>query len=157
MRKSIIAIPVLLFTLTSAHASSPTSGVYTQRVHQGMAVTVREISKSLKIHHFKIVQEIDIGKKVAMAHKLLHFKNYNLNHLSGTRAIVFCNPVLFNMVTNDDPDMAAICPLHVTLTSKGGWTTIQYARASVIAEGTPAEGAARKVEADVIAALETVK
>ena len=157
MRKSIFAVPALLFTFASAHAAMPAPGVYTQRVHHSMVVTVRDVSKSLKMHHFKIVQEIDIGKKVAIAHRKLHFKNYNMNHLSDARAIVFCNPVLFNMVTNADPDMAAICPLHVTLTSKDGWTTIQYARASHIAEGTPAEDAARKVETDVIAALEAVK
>ncbi len=158
MRKSMFAVSALLFALSAAPAAmAASSGVYTRTVHQGMAVTMKALSRSLAMHHFKIVMKMDIGKKVAFAHRKLHFAHYNMNHLSDVRTIIFCNPVMFNALTNADPDMAAICPLHVTLTTKQGWTTIQYARAGYIAAGTPAEGVARRIESTVVSAINATK
>ncbi len=43
---------------------------------------------------------------------------YNRSKLSAIRSMVFCNGWYANQVSNKDPHMLALCPLHMTLIEK---------------------------------------
>jgi hypothetical protein len=45
------------------------------------------------------------------------------------------------------PATAAACPLHITLPHKDGLSTVNFARPSAIAAGSPGEAPAQKLEA----------
>ena len=81
---------------------------------------------------------------------------YNRSGLDGIRSMVFCNAWYANQVSNADPSMLALCPLHITLVEKQGNTTILFARPSEIAQGSAAVDIARELEDSVIQALESV-
>ena len=69
--------------------------------------------------------------------------------------MVFCNGWYANQVSNADPDMLALCPLHITLVEQGGSTRILFVKPSAVAQGSEAEALAGELEqavADAIAA-----
>ena len=86
---------------------------------------------------FYLFYELNIGKNLA------NFSGkwgdeYNQSGLSAIRSIVFCNGWYANQVSNKDPKMLGLCPLHMTLIEKDGKTTALFNRPAVIAEGSPA-------------------
>jgi uncharacterized protein (DUF302 family) len=67
--------------------------------------------------------------------------------------MVFCNGWYANQVSNKDPSMLALCPLHMTLIEKDGSTTALFARPTVIAADSPASGILQELESEVITAI----
>lgn len=111
------------------------------------------IYKSLEDNRFFVVFEPDIQKNLS------HFaerwgEDYNRNGLEGIRSMMFCNGWYANAVSNADPDMLALCPLHITLVQKDGVTRILFARPTVIAADSKAQEVAREIEQGVSKALD---
>ena len=69
------------------------------------------------------------------------------------KSMVFCNVWYANQVSNKDPSMLALCPLHMTLIEKDGSTTALFARPTVIAADSPARGILADLESEVITAI----
>ena len=82
-------------------------------------------------------------------------KDFNLNQLEGIKSMVFCNGALAVKISNADPTMLAMCPLHLTLTQKAGRAFILFVRPSFIARGSKAEASAKELEEKVIKAIES--
>ena len=82
-------------------------------------------------------------------------KNFNLNRLEGIKSMVFCNGPLAVKISNADPTMLAMCPLHLTFTQKAGRVTVLFVRPGVIAQGSKAEAPAKELEEKVIKAIES--
>ena len=78
---------------------------------------------------------------------------YNRSKLSAIRSMVFCNGWYANQVSNKDPSMLALCPLHMTLIEKDGNTTALFVRPTVIAADSPAKGILSELESEVISAI----
>jgi len=149
MKRLILA--ATLFVAGSAFAGSP--AVYEKSVNQALDVTYSNVNKALEDNGFRVVFEVDIGENLSkIAGKL--GDNYNKNKLSGIKSIVFCNGKFANQISNLDPSMLAICPLHATLTHKDGVTTVLFVRPSAVAQGSPAAKAALDLENASIKALE---
>lgn len=111
------------------------------------------VYKSLEDNMFFVVFEPDIQKNLS------HFaerwgEDYNRNGLEGIRAMIFCNGWYANAVSNADPDMLALCPLHITLVQKDGVTHILFTRPTVIAADSKALEVAREIEQGVSKALD---
>lgn len=107
----------------------------------------------LENHRFYVVFEPDIQSSLGrMAEKW--GENYNRNHLQGIRSMVFCNGWYANEVSNADPDMLALCPLHITLVQQAGKTRVLFTRPSIIASGSEAESIAAELETAVSEALD---
>ena len=111
------------------------------------------VYKSLEDNSFFVVFEPDIQKNLG------HFaerwgKDYNRNGLEGIRSMIFCNGWYANAVSNADPDMLTLCPLHITLVQKHGMTRILFTRPTVIAAGSKALPVAREIEQGVSKALD---
>lgn len=111
------------------------------------------VYKALEDKRFYVVFEPNIQKNLS------HFakrwgEDYNRNRLEGIRSMVFCNGWYANAVSNADPDMLALCPLHITLVQKDGMTRILFVRPTVIAADSKARSVAREIEQEVSKALD---
>ena len=80
--------------------------------------------------------------------------DYNRNLLEGITSLVFCSGWYVNQVSNLDPQLLGLCPLHVTLTHKAGVTTVLFNRPTAIAQGSPAVKVLKEAEDEVIQAIE---
>jgi len=111
------------------------------------------VYKALENNNFFVVFEPDIQKNLSFFAERWG-DNYNRNKLEGIRSMIFCNGWYANAVSNADPDMMALCPLHITLVQKDGVTRILFSRPTVIAAGSKALSVAREIEQDVSKALD---
>jgi len=111
------------------------------------------VYKALENHNFFVVFEPNIQKSISQFAERWG-KDYNRNGLEGIRAMVFCNGWYANAVSNADPDMLALCPLHITLVQKNGVTRILFTRPTVIAADSKALTVAREIEQGVSKALD---
>lgn len=111
------------------------------------------VYKALEDNNFFVVFEPDIQKNLSFFAERWG-DNYNRNKLEGIRSMIFCNGWYANAVSNADPDMMALCPLHITLVQKAGVTRILFSRPTVIAAGSKALSVAREIEQDVSKALD---
>lgn len=153
MNKLMLVLIGALFAV-SAHASTAT--VFEQSAKMPLDQAVKQVKHSLKAHHFKVVAEIPISKKLAK-HAKAWGKEYNQNHLQGIYGIVFCNGKIANAVSDKDPAMMGACPLHLTIVEKNGMATVLFDRPTAIGKQSAAEPVLqkmeRKVEGAIVAAL----
>ena len=127
--------------------------IYEKAVKGKMETTYSQVFNALENNGYYVVFEPNIGKNLA------HFKqrwgkDYNKNNLESIRSMVFCNAWYANQVANADPQMLALCPLHISLVHKEGVTRILFVRPSLVATGSAAEKVALELEQDVIRTIE---
>lgn len=142
---------LMLFLLPTTGFSADT--VYKLTVDRSVNEVYDKIYAGLESAKFFVVFEPNVGKNIAGFAKRWG-DDYNQNKLSAIRAMVFCNAWYVNQVSNNDPDMLGLCPLHLTVIGRDGKTSILFNRPSVIAEGSPAYTIIKQVENEVIAAIE---
>ena len=80
--------------------------------------------------------------------------NYNRKRLSGIRSMVFCNAWYANAISNVEPGLLSLCPLHITLFHKAGTTSIVFTRPTHTGTGSKATVLLKELEADVSKAIE---
>jgi len=128
------------------------STVYEQTIDKPVAEVYRSVYKSLEQAKFFVIFEPNIGANLAGFAKKWG-DDYNRNELTAIRSLVFCNGWYANQVSNKDPAMLGLCPLHMTLYEKNGRTTALFNRPTVIAKNSPAHKLLQTVEQEVIAAI----
>lgn len=143
---------LLLGFLSAVWAESPM--IYEKQVKGEMEKTYKQVFDALENNGYFVIFEPNIGKNLA------HFqqrwgKDYNKNNLEAIRSMVFCNAWYANQVSNTDPQMLALCPLHISLVHKEGVTRILFIRPSLVATGSAAEKVALELEQDVIRTIES--
>lgn len=111
------------------------------------------IYRHLESNRFYVVFEPDIQGNISQFAERWG-EDYNRNALEGIRAMVFCNGWYANQVSNADPDMLALCPLHITLIQQLGRTRVLFVRPTMITAGSKAESVARDIEAAVVGAID---
>lgn len=112
----------------------------------------QQVYAALEEHRFFVVFEPDIQRNLAGFAERWG-DDYNRNKLDGIRSMVFCNAWYANQVSNADPAMMALCPLHVTLIHKAGETRVLFISPVAVAKGSGAEAIARELEAAVVEAM----
>ena len=158
---SFRTILVLFFFSTSlwasetapAAATATESRVYKKTVKADFTETYKKVFTSLENNGYFVLIEPNIGKNLSN-YEQRWGKNYNKNELEAIRSLVFCNGWYANEISNLDPDMLALCPVHITLTHKKGITAILFVRPSQVAADSPAKDIAEELEQDVIRAIE---
>jgi hypothetical protein len=145
----MIALSLLLLGACVVHAAD---NVFVLRVDKPVDAIYDTLYKSLEDAHFFVVLEPNIGKNISRFSERWG-ENYNRNELSAIRSMVFCNGWYANEVSNRDPEMLALCPLHLTLVEKDGSTRALFARPTVVGAGSPALEVLQELEADVIRAI----
>ncbi len=123
--------------------------VFVQKVSKPLAEVYKRLFTMLENNGYFIIFEPNIGRNLA------HFakrwgKDYNKNKLQEIRSMVFCNGWYANQVSNYDPDMMALCPLHITMIQKEGLTRVLFIRPSQVSKNSQANRVATELEQDVI-------
>ena len=143
---------VLVLLAGLLHAGSP--GVRVWTTSQDLETTYNSVYKSLEEKRFFVVFEPNIGRNLARFSERWG-DDYNRSALNGIRSMVFCNAWYANQVSNLDPDMLALCPLHVTLYRKDSDTRIVFVRPGHVGQGSAAQSLLLELENDVASAIET--
>lgn len=153
MHKLFLTITLTLWTLLGMNhvCLAEQNSVYQAEVKADFDVTYKKVYEALENNRFFVVFEVDIGAN--LANFGAKWKDYNLNKLDRIKSMVFCNGWYANQVTNADPDMLALCPLHVTMTHKDGMTRVLFVRPDMVAKDTKAESVAKELTQDVIKAI----
>jgi len=147
-------LAVFLFALAGmAQAFADTPNVRVWNVDKDLDTTYQAVYDSLENSRFFVVFEPDIqGNISGFAERW--GEDYNRNKLEGIRAMIFCNGWYANAVSNADPDMLALCPLHITLIQKDGATRVLFVRPTAVAKGSKAMSVAKEIEQDVAKAID---
>lgn len=145
---SIVTIVFLM--ISSANAQNDT--VFKITSDKKMSDVYGNVYAALEQARFFVVFEPNIGKNLAgFADRW--GDEYNQNELSGLRSMVFCNGWYANQVSNKDPDMLGMCPLHLTLYEKNGKTTALFNRPTALSINSPAFKLFQEIEDTVINAI----
>ena len=155
--------PAVAATAAPAPAPAPESApeaarprpanVYVRTVKAPLGRIYKQIFTSLENNGYFVIVEPNIGRNLS------HFakrwgKDYNRNRLDAIRSMVFCNGWYANQISNADPSMLALCPLHITLIHKEGETRVLFVRPGQVAYDSPAHAVALELEQDVIRSIE---
>ena len=150
MRKLLL----ILLMWVSPFAQAADETVFSHSINKPLNEVYDRVYKELEQQGFYVVFEANIGKNLSnFADKW--GEDYNRSKLDGIRSLVFCNGWYANQVSNADPAMLAICPLHITLIEKAGATTALFVRPAVIAANSPAHAVLSQVETKIINAIRT--
>lgn len=151
MHKRLLVIVLLAFSQLAC-AGNP--AVFEKSAKVPLIQAVKAVSTQLDEAGYAVVDELEISENLKrMAQKW--GDDYNRNHLEGITSLVFCSGWYVNQVSNLDPQLLGLCPLHVTLTHKAGVTTVLFNRPTAIAEGSRAQKTLKEAEDEVIKAIET--
>jgi len=143
----------LLASMAVSAAPAEVAGVYEWRVVTDLETTYEKIYNSLEENRFFVVFEPDIGRNLAGFAERWG-EDYNRNALTGIRSMVFCNAWYANQVSNLEPRLLALCPLHLTLYRMADTTHIVFARPTVLANDTAVAALVTELEADVVKAVQ---
>ena len=145
----------LLLALFSLNALAESPAVYEKSFDLNMDTAYKRVYKALESNGFKVVYEIDMHDNLSKFAAKNAVKDFNVNQLEGIKSLVFCNGPLAVKISNADPAMLALGPLHLTLTQKEGKVSVLFVRPSVVAQGSKAEAPAKELEEKVIKAIES--
>ena len=148
MRKYLLLISLVL--LPTVLFASDT--VFKLTIDKPVATVYDKLYTSLEDARFFVVFEPNVGRNLANFAERWG-DDYNQNKLTAIRSLVFCNGWYANAVSNKDPDMLGLCPLHASVIGRDGKTTILFNRPSVIAVNSPALELIKQIEDEVIAAI----
>ena len=129
------------------------SSVMTWDIDKDLETSYKVIYNSLEKNKLFVVFEPDIQANLSRFAERWG-DDYNRNQLEGIRAMVFCNGWYANQVSNADPDMLAMCPMHITLVQKEGRTRVLFMRPTAMAKGSKAMEIAAELEQVVSAAVQ---
>jgi uncharacterized protein (DUF302 family) len=129
------------------------SSVLVWNMEKDLETSYETIYKALENNRFYVVFEPDIQRNISGFAERWG-DNYNRNKLEGIRAMVFCNVWYTNEISNADPDMLAMCPLHITLIQQQGSTRVLFVRPTVVAADSKALAIARELEQDITNAMD---
>lgn len=146
---------ILLLALVSLNALAESPAVYEKSFDQNLDTAYTRVYTALEGNGFKVVYEIDMQENLTKFAQKNAVKDFNLNQLEGIKNMLFCNAPLAVKISNADPAMLALCPLHLTLTQKAGRVTVLSVRPGVIAQGSKAEASAKELEEKVIKTIES--
>jgi uncharacterized protein (DUF302 family) len=139
---------ILLCALTATGVRAELASVLHWTSDQDLESTYKNVYKALESNRFYVVFEPNIG------HNLAGFAerwgdDYNRNGLDGIRAMVFCNAWYANQVSNLEPRLLALCPLHLTLYRQADTTHVVFLRPGAIGDGSRAAALLRELETEV--------
>lgn len=152
--KSLSVAVLFLITHPALAADAPPNpAVYTKSAKLSLNQAVKAVSAKLDDAGYAVVDELPVSENLKRMAKKWG-ADYNRNHLEGITSLVFCSGWYVNQVSNLDPQLLGLCPLHITLTHKAGITTALFNRPTAIAHGSPAEKPLQEAEDEVIQAIE---
>jgi hypothetical protein len=150
MYRKVFVIVLLLF---AGFARAELPGVLRWDVQQDFTRTYREVYRSLEDYRFFIVYEANIGHDL-QGYAARRGEGYDRNELNEIRTMVFINALYTNQLSDQDPDLLTLCPLHITMYQKGPTTSILFTRPTHAGQGSVAMPLLKDIEAEVSKAVE---
>jgi len=150
MRKTAV---FLLLGLLLGVCQAELPGVRHWTLEADLETTYKSIYRSLENNNMFVIFEANMGRTLA-GFSGRWGANYNRNQLQGIRSMMFCSPWYVNEVSNLDPQMLALCPLHITLYRQNNITHIVFVRPAHVGQRSAAAGVLEGLEAKVSAAVE---
>ncbi len=151
LRKYLLQVSSIL-TLCFISVLVQASPVLKLKLEGDFSSNYDKVSQALENNRFYVVFEPNIGGSIS-SFKERWGEDYNRNGFEEIRSLVFCNPWYVNQVINKDPEMAALCPLSVTLLHKENTTQLMFLRPSKLKSDSPAQGILLELESDIEKAL----
>jgi uncharacterized protein (DUF302 family) len=148
MRRAAWFVALACTLAQPARAESP--GVFVAEARAPLDEVYKGVYKALEKAGWYVAFEMDMFKGMSSSLPRKLGEDFNRAGLEGIRTMVFCQGVHANAIMNADPDMMALCPLHLTVIHRAGTSKVLFARPAAVAKGSPAEGAAKAVEDEVI-------
>jgi hypothetical protein len=148
--RHFLVICLALCAVSVANAQSGT--VFKMTVDKPMNDVYDNVYTSLEEARFFVVFEPNIGKNIAGFAERWG-DEYNQNALAELSSMVFCNAWYANQVSNKEPDMLGLCPLHISLFERDGNTTVLFNRPTIFAADSQAHTIIQEIESKVIAAI----
>lgn len=134
---TLILLCIVSTTVISTVQATPPS-IFKASVKGDFDSVYKHVYSALENNRMFVVLQPDIGSNLSGFAKQWG-DDYNKNKLERIKSMVFCNAWYVNQVSNADPDMLALCPLHLTLTHKQGVTSVVFVRPDMVAKGSGAE------------------
>ena len=143
----------LLFFIVHNNSYASAETVYSTSINGDFDQVYKYIYQALEKNRLFVVFEPDIGNNLSKFAKRWG-EDYNQNKLERIKSMVFCNAWYANQVSNKAVEMMAMCPLHITLTHRGGMTSIHFVRPDAIAKDSKAESIAGELTELVIKSIQ---
>jgi len=151
MKKAALLLVLgLFFSICQAELA----GVRHWVLQQDLETAYASIHKSLEENKLFVVFEPNIGKNLAASAERWG-EDYNRNNLQGIRSMVFCSGWYANQVSNADPQLLALCPLHITLYRQNDMTHVVFVSPTHVGKGSDATVLLQQLEGRVSAAVES--
>jgi hypothetical protein len=147
----IIGFVVMSLLLGVVRAELP--GVLHWQVEQDLDTVYHNVYNALEENKYFVIFEANIGANLARFSEQWG-EAYNRSQLRGIRSMVICNPWYTNEVSNQDPDMLVLCPLHLSLYQKDGITHVGFTRPTHVGEGSDAMPLLKEIETVLSNAVE---
>ena len=128
MHKFIVIILILCSTQLGA------TQIYQKEVGLPLEKYYPKLKAAIQANHMNILYELDLleqFKKSGYAEKF--GEDFNRNHLKAVKTLLLCNGYVGNQISNIDPDMMALCPIRLTIISKGSGTKVVFMKSSHLA------------------------
>ena len=148
--RSVSAVLAIFLVVTLVHARN--DAVYKITIDKSIDDVYGSVYTQLEASRFFVVFEPDIGKNIAGFAERWG-DEYNQKRLTGLRSMVFCNAWYANQVSNKDPDMLGLCPLHITLYEREGKTTVLFNKPTTFSVDSPARLVIQEIENKVIESI----
>ncbi len=150
MRRFVCLLVVLM---ASGAVRAELQGVLHWESGLELETVYNSVYKSLEEKKFFVVFEPDIGRNLAGFAERWG-EDYNRNALQGIRAMVFCNGWYANQVSNLEPRLLALCPLHLSVYRQGDTTHVVFVRPGQVGKDSKAAALLQDLETDVGKAIE---
>jgi uncharacterized protein (DUF302 family) len=129
--------------------------VFERNIRRDAGLVYKQLFTALENNGYFVVFETNIGKNLSRFAQRWG-DDYNKNKLESIRSLIFCNGWYANQVSNADPKMLALCPMHITVIHKEGVTSILYVRPGQVAKNSAASKIAEELERDVLRVINSL-
>lgn len=154
--KGLVKILAGIIAAIATVPAAVAGNLYVETIKAPISHVLPELKHALATHHFKVVMDLDVLKRLEAKEGELHIPNLNQGKFTDVRAFVFCNPMFFSQLLNSEWQSAAVCPLGLTVFGRNGTTTIVYPERTAYTHNAPAAPTAEHIDAAVISALKSI-
>ncbi|MCW9024379.1 MAG: DUF302 domain-containing protein [Gammaproteobacteria bacterium] len=123
--------------------------MYIKEINKPAAKVYNKLFTALENNAYFVIHEPDVGKALARF-KQRWGNDYNKNNIQSFRSLVFLNAWHANIITNADPELAALFPQHITILQINNKTHISYLLPGASAQTGPAVTAVKEMESEII-------
>ncbi len=141
---------LLSLALLGSAAAAP--GIFRTEVQAPIDKVYPAVHAALEAAHFWVVFEADMLASISRFAEEWGAE-FNKSKLDAMRSMVVCNGWFTNTASGADPDLLALCPLHVSFYERAGTTVVLFARPTVLAQDSPGAAVAADIEKVVIQAI----